>query len=196
MLDKIKAKILEYKLNKIIQNLETKGRIEDALKKYRELLKQAEHLNEEQKAKIKTLIHTRIANIYMLKNNLAEARLHALQALNLTKKTNEPYVINMSKLIMASILYRKKKYKETEEFIDQILRSKPGTHVEHEIAIWARILRARILIDNKKCSEANQEFNKIQADLASAGQLRYILDELSILRKELNEICGRNNITG
>ncbi len=196
MLDKIKAKILEYDINKTIQNLETKGKIEQALKRYRELLKRAEQLNEKQRAKIKALIHTRIANIYMLKSNLAEARQHALKALNLIKKTDEPYIINMSKLIMASILYREKKYEETKELLDQILGSKPRTRVEYEIVIWARILRARTLIDNKKCSEAIQEFDKIQADLAGAGQLKYILDELGLLKKDLNEICGRNNMTG
>ncbi len=189
MLKSIKARILEYKLNKIIHDLESKGKIEQALGHYLRLLREIQELPEQKKLELEARIHSRLANIYMYKGDLEKAEHYALKAYELSEIVKDNYTRYSSKLIMASLLYRMKKYDQAERIIDEILRFRPKNREEYEILAWARIMKTRILLEKKACNEAEKQYFLIEEDLRYLRQLKFILEELGLLKKELNSVC-------
>ncbi|NPA99455.1 MAG: hypothetical protein GXO43_08760 [Crenarchaeota archaeon] len=189
MLENIKARILEYKLNKIIYELESKGKVEQALGHYLKLLREIQELPEHKKLELEARIHGRLANIYMYKGDLEKAEHYALKAYELSEMVKDNYTRYFSKLIMASLLYRMKKYVEAERIIDEILVFKPKSREEYEIIVWARIMKTRILLEKKECNEARKQYVLIEEDLRYLRQLKFILEELGLLKKELSIVC-------
>jgi len=189
MLKNIKVRILEYRLNKIIRDLESKGKIEHALSNYRKLLREIQELPKEKKLELEARIHGRLANIYMYKGELEKAEHYALKAYELSEIVKDNYTRYSSKLIMASLLYRLKKYVEAEKIIDEILSFKPKKKEEYEIIVWARILKTRILLENDKCYEAKKQYGIIEEELKHLSQLKFVLEELGLLKKELSSVC-------
>jgi len=189
MLENIKARILEYKLNKIIHELESKGKVEQALGHYLKLLREIQELPEHKKLELEARIHGRLANIYMYKGDLEKAEHYALKAYELSEMVKDNYTRYFSKLIMASLLYRMKKYVEAERIIDEILVFRPKSREEYEIIVWARIMKTRILLEKKECNEARKQYVLIEEDLRYLRQLKFILEELGLLKKELSIVC-------
>ncbi|NPA97836.1 MAG: hypothetical protein GXO43_00495 [Crenarchaeota archaeon] len=189
MLKNLKAKMLEYRLNKIIRDLEAKGKIDQALSHYTRLLREIQELPMQKKLELEARIHGRLANIYMYKNELKKAELHASKAYELSMRISDNYTKYSSKLIMASFLYRTKKHVQAERILDEILAFKPKNKEEYEIVVWARILKTKILVENNRCNEAKTQFNLIEEELKHLKQLKFILEELGLLKKEISSTC-------
>ncbi len=194
LIDRIKYMILENRLNKIIMDLESKGKTGEAQKKYMELLRQAATIRDEKlRYKLESEIFSRIANTYIHIAEPENALEYAVKALEKARLAKTQYPILLALLMKASALHAQGRREEALETIEEILGYKVRSPVEHEVVLWALLLKARIMVSMKKCGSAREAVDKVVAELHRARKMRYIMEELSCLNKMIVDMCSDNN---
>ncbi|GEM_PF-3145530 len=193
MIERIKYKILENKLNKTIVDLEAKGKTREAQKKYFALLRQASAIRDEKlRYSLESEILSRIANTYLHIADPAKALEYATKALQKARQSGKKYPILLALLMKATALQAQGKKEEALENIEEILGYKAESPEEHEARLWALMLKARIMISMGKCDEAKEAVNAVMAGLRRARKMQYILEELSLVNKVVMEACSEN----
>ncbi len=193
MIDKIRFMILSNKLNKIVNRVESKGRIQEAYKKYMELLRQCTMIkNKKLRYMLESEILARIANICIYTGAIDQALEYSVKAINKARSSGNKYNISLALLMRAIALQSQDRYKEALEDIEEILRLSPRSPKEYEVKLWALILKSKIMIRLKDYRSAKKTLDEAVSDLHHAKKIKYILEELSHVKKELEKLLEKS----
>lgn len=186
MMDKIRFILLSNKLNKIVTDIESKGRIQEARKKYMELLRQSAMIKSKRlRYMLESEIMARIANICIHIGAVDQALEYSVKAIDKARSSGNNYNISLALLMRAIALQSRGSYKEALEDIEEILRLKPRSPEEYEVRLWALMLKSRIMIRLNDYHSAKKALDEVVSDLRHASRMKYILEELSHVKKEL-----------